>query len=728
MRVSARSFFSSLGIAALSVLSACGGGSGSSTVSSVTISPAGSTSAPTQVAINTQSDFTATVTLTNPSAITPTTVTWLVNGIAGGNSTTGTITASGTSDEIGIYTAPFSVPGTNNGTVQITATTPVNPGNTNDTNVVTSNIAYVQVTAGVGLTVGPTGQTIAAGAQRQFNATLNGLPDNSNVTWSVSSTEGGNVGTINSLSGLYTAPPFPPPDAIVTITATTQGATGPITASVTATITYSDASLKGSYAFSYSGNDSGGFYTVAGSFVTDGLGNITNGVEDLIRVGSGGQVRTQVAITAGSNYNVGADGRGQAIIATSLNPNGNLFRFVITTNQHAELIGFDNSATGSGSLDQQAIDDLNPSVISNITGPYVFAFSGENASFLPRSLAGRFVANGSGGVTTNGSIVDDNNNGTVSPSESITGGTIAIDPLYSSSGRGTLTLTSASFGTLTFAFYIVDTTHFHLVEIDQTQGHPYLGGDVFQGVSGNSFSSSLLPSANYSFVAGGNSSQGAYAVGGVFASSGSGSISSGALDVNNNGSTTLNATVPSCTYSVDPSTGRIDLFLSTASGTCASGSKGVFEFALYAAAQGPWQMVELDSSAISTGNLFAQSGTPTGVSGDFAFGLGGQGAFNATPSLFQPDSSAQMELSGSAITTGNFDINVYSATYSSDPVNTTNSSLVAPSSNGRGTAIIKLTNPVSTYTLSFYFVSANSYLVLDQDAHRVAIGILANQF
>lgn len=724
MRVSARSLLSLLGIAGLLFLSACGG-SGSATVSSVTISPAGSTQAPTQVSINTQSDFTATVALSNSTSITNTTVTWLVNGVAGGNPTTGTIQASGTNNEVGIFTAPASVPSTNNGVVQITATTPVNPGNANDTNVVTSNTAYVQVTAGIGLTVGPTGKSIGAGAQLQFNATLNGLPDNDNVTWSVSSTEGGNVGSINSLSGLYTAPPFPPPDATVTITATTQGATGPITASVTAVITYSNACLKGSYAFSYSGNDSGGFYAVAGSLVSDGQGNITNGVEDIMRVGSGGQVKTQVGITGG-NYNIGSDGRGQALITTSVNPAGNAFRFAMTTNQHAVLIGFDNSATGSGSLDQQAIDDLNLSVISSITGPYVFSFSGENASFLPRSMAGRFVANGSGGITTNGSIVDDNNNQTVTKGESIAGGTIAIDPLYSSSGRGTLSLTSASLGTLNFAFYIVDTTHFHLVEIDSAG--PYLSGDVYEGASGNSFSSALLPSGNYSFVAGGNSSQGAYVVGGVFASNGSGSISSGALDVNNSGATQLNVALPSCAYSVDSTTGRIDLLLSVASGTCTAGSTGVFEFAVYAAAQGPWQMVELDSASISTGSMFAQSGAPESVSGNFVFGLSGQGAFNATPSQFQPDTSGEMELSGEAVTTGNFDINVYSAVYGSDPVATTISSLASPSSNGRGTATIKLQNPVSSYALSIYFVSANSYLVLDQDSHRVSIGILANQF
>lgn len=724
MRVPARSIFSWIAVAALCALSACGGsGSGSSTVQSITISPAGSASAPNLVAINTQVDFTASVTLANPEDITTTTVTWLVNGVAGGSSETGTITASGTNNEVGIYTAPTAVPDTNNGVVQITATTPQNPANTNDTTIVTSNTAYAQVTAGVGLVVTPTGSTVSAGSQKQFVATLNGIADN-NVTWSVTPVSGANVGSINSLSGLYTAPPFPPLGGVVTVTASTQTSSGTTTASATAIIIYSDASLQGPYAFSYSGDDSGGFYSVAGSFVTNGQGSITNGVEDTMRVGGGGQASTQVAITGG-NYVIGADGRGQALLTTSTNPAGNSFRFALTTNQHAFLIGFDNSATGSGSLDQQNADDLNASVLSKITGPYVFSFAGENASFLPRSVAGRFVANGSGGITNAGSILDDNNNGTVHASDTSLGGSLSMDPIYATSGRGTLTLTSTSTGTLQFAFYIVDNTHFHLVETDKAA---YLSGDVYQGASGGPFSTSLLAASPYSFAAGGNSSQGPYAVGGVLVSSGSGSISSGAVDVNNNGAAQLAAAVATCSYTVDPSTGRVDLILSTASGTCTIGSTGVYEFSLYSSASGPWLLLELDPAAISTGYLYPQSGSPTSYSGNFAFGLAGQGAFNNTPSLFQPDTSGQMELSDSAITTGNFDINVFSAPYSSDPVDTTNSSLSAPASNGLATGVIKLTSPVSTYTLSLYFVSSNTALLLDQDAHRVSIGMLTNQY
>ena len=717
MRVLARFSLLVFGSAALVALSSCGGSGGNATVTGVTVAPAGTATAPTQVPINTQSDFTATVQLSNPGTITNTTVTWLVNGVAGGGSTTGTVVSSGTNNEVGIYTAPTTVPSTNNGVVQITATTPRVPGSTSTTDIVTSNTAFVQVTVGVGLVVTPTSTTISASSQKQFTATLNGLSDSS-VTWSVSSANGGDIGSINTVTGLYSAPPFPPPGGQITITATATSANGPITATATATIIYSDASLSGPYAFSYSGNDSGGFYSVAGSIVTDGLGNISNGVEDVTRVGNGGQLSTQLAITGG-NYTVGADGRGQALLTTTTNPQGTSFRFALTTNLHAFLISFNNSATGSGSLDQQNVDDLNSSVLGKISGPYIFSFSGESSSFVPRSLVGRFIANGSGGISNPGSIVDDNTNGTVQASDTSLTGSIALDPIYTANGRGTLTITSTAIGTLHFAFYTVDNTHFHLVETDK---NAYLSGDVYQGVSGGPFSPGLLASSQYSFVAGGNSSSGAYAVGGVFASNGTGGVTGGAVDVNNNGAATLNATVTSSTYTVDSATGRIDLLLNV------SGAQNPAEFALYSSASGPWFLLELDSASISTGFLFPQSQATLVSAGNYALGLAGQGAFNATSSSFQPETSGQMFFSGGAVTSGSFDVNVFTSVFAGDAINTGSSSIGAPASNGRATGTIKLTNPVSTYTLSLYSVSPSMALLLDQDAHRVSIGFLTNQF
>ena len=71
------------------------------TAVSVTISPASATVAP-----NATEQFTATVTGSNNTA-----VTWQVNSVAGGNSTTGTVSAGG------LYTAPATVPNSPNVTV-----------------------------------------------------------------------------------------------------------------------------------------------------------------------------------------------------------------------------------------------------------------------------------------------------------------------------------------------------------------------------------------------------------------------------------------------------------------------------------------------------------------------------------------------------------------------------------------------------------------------------------
>ena len=99
--------------------------------------------------------------------------------------------------------------------------------------------------------------------------------------WTLSSSSGGNLGTIDT-TGLYTAPAFPPPGAAVTVTATATASDGTVVnTNVSVTIVYSDHSLSGPYAFSYQGNDTSGLLAVAGSFVADGNGRIVSGVEDV---------------------------------------------------------------------------------------------------------------------------------------------------------------------------------------------------------------------------------------------------------------------------------------------------------------------------------------------------------------------------------------------------------------------------------------------------------------
>jgi hypothetical protein len=698
----------------------CGGGgtNACNNVVAITVSTATNT-----VALNTQSDFNATVTLSDSTITTNTAVTWQVNGTDGGNATVGTIVPSTTDVNVGVYTAPGVVPTTNNGEVMITAiiTQSATCGST-ATATITSNIVTITIGAGAGLAVTPTQETVRAGASFQFQALLNSVVDSS-ATWTVSPTTGG--GSINPTTGLYTAPFAPPPGGTVTVTASD----GTVTATATVTIEYSDASLQGPFAFSYTGDDASGFIAVAGSFVTDGEGDVLSGVEDIVSFG--GLVATRVSIIAGSNgsngsnYVVGPDGRTTAVIVTSRGTQR--WQFVLTSTQHALLTRFDAGTTGSGRIDQQNLDALTNSN-SIITGPYAFSAAGGDAQFDPEGIAGRFTSNGAGGIPESASIVDQNDNGTVKTSDATLSGSYSFDATVAGSGRGTLNLSSNNIGALQFAFYIIDSTHMHVLEIDQAG---YLAGDVYSAPSGNSFPVASLVASNYVFTAGGNSSAGSYAEGGVFASDGDGNIASGVLDTDNAGTATANATINACAYTVDPTTGRIDLKLSTAAGACSSGP-GTPEFAVYQTAQGTALMLELDSAAIATGVAYLQQPSPAALSGNFALAFTGQGVFQSAPASYQSDADGQAVLAGTIITSGNLDINNYGAVYPSDPfasdTSSTPSSIGAPATNGRGTAVLVTTDPPATYNLAYYLIDANTALSLGQDKTRVETGIIIRQF
>src|SRR6202041_238985 len=571
-------------------ISSCGNG-GTITVTSVTISPASAT-----VQINEQVEFTAQVALSNTTdtSTTTTIVTWYVNGVAGGNSSTGTIQTSTLDALVGVYTAPAVVPNTNSGQVNITATTPQVPGSTTNTNLITSNTAIATVGIGTGLSVSPLTATVFAGQTVPFAAILNNVATTQGIAWSVSSTAGGNIGTI-SPTGFYTAPPSPPPGNTVTITAND----GTTTATATATILFSDASLSGPFTFSYSGNDNSGFVAVAGSFQADGNGKILTGVEDSNSFSTG--VAKQVPITG--TYKVGPDGRTSVKINVGTGSGAGqgtpqTWQLAMANFQHGALTRFDANNSGSGTVDQQNLNGLT-TALTALSGPYVFSVAGGDAAFFPQGMAGKFSANGAGQVTGGSPILDVNKSlnppGGVSTGDRSLAGSYTMDATFPGSGRGTLTLTSTTTGSMQYAFYIVNTTaseqstQLHLVELDTNN---YLGGDAYAAPTGSSFNAASLPSGNYPFTAGGTSPTGAYAAGGVFISSGSGGTS-GVIDSNNAGTVTTDTTLGTCTYTVDPTSGRIDLLLNAASGTCAAGpSSTTLEFAMYQSAAGPAVMLE----------------------------------------------------------------------------------------------------------------------------------------
>jgi trimeric autotransporter adhesin len=162
---------------------------------------------PVNVVVGAQLQFTAAVTGTSNTA-----VTWQVSGVAGGNSTVGTISTTG------LYQAPATVPAP--ATVTITALSAADgttSGSAQATIVTANNNITVAVSSGGASQVYTT-------TTQQFTATVTGGTSQA-VNWYVEGSAGGNAtfGTIDG-SGLYTAPAGVPAPATITITAFSQQA------------------------------------------------------------------------------------------------------------------------------------------------------------------------------------------------------------------------------------------------------------------------------------------------------------------------------------------------------------------------------------------------------------------------------------------------------------------------------------------------------------------------
>ncbi len=196
---------------------------------SITVSPA---SVALQVGLSQQ--FNATVT-----GATNTGVSWLVNGVSGGNSTLGTISTTG------LYKAPASVPSGGSVTVQAVSVADANKS-------ATATVMISAAPATVSVTVSPSSATLQGGKNQQFTASVTGTT-NTAVNWYVAGIQGGNasVGVVSD-SGVYTAPACPS-QTTQTVTARSVYDTS---ASANATVMLSAAPAgNGSYYVANNGSD-----------------------------------------------------------------------------------------------------------------------------------------------------------------------------------------------------------------------------------------------------------------------------------------------------------------------------------------------------------------------------------------------------------------------------------------------------------------------------------------
>jgi hypothetical protein len=145
-------------------------------------------------------NFSATVSNSNDLS-----VTWSVDGVSGGSTQSGTITAAG------VYTAPADLPPV--ATVQVTATSVAD--------ISKSASAALTITSDISVSLSPSGASTELGATQSFQAAIHsqGLPDPT-IRWSLSGTSCPNSCGNVSTTGVYTAPQILPASAVVILIAT----------------------------------------------------------------------------------------------------------------------------------------------------------------------------------------------------------------------------------------------------------------------------------------------------------------------------------------------------------------------------------------------------------------------------------------------------------------------------------------------------------------------------
>lgn len=460
---------------------------------------------------------------------------------------------------------------------------------------------------------------------------------------------------------------------------------------------FSNSSLSGTYAFAVSGSSANGFlglaassfYAVAGSFQANGSGTITSGTMD---VNSTAGVFTNLSITG--TYSVRADGRTTASLTT---PQGNFsLDFVLLNSSSGLAIQFQNTATGSGSIDLQTSSAFS---LSSLAGALAFNVSGVDAGGNPEGTAGLLNIDSSGNIT--GGVADDNDGGGTTLNIAVPAASAAVSAPSGSTGRGTLTIG----GTTQFAYYVINANHVKLVTINSGVSIPFLAGDAFRQTT-----SSVSGSFAFTLAGATSSGTGVFTAGGILSTDGAGNVTNSSVtDVNNGGTFSQDATTTG-TYAVSGGRGTMTL----------SGGFGVLNLVFYPSTGG-LLILEVDTTVLSSGTGLQQSGAPFSnatLNGAFGLTLVGFDLGNGVGA----NGIAQFTSTGTGTLTGAFDFN--------DGGNLSNSLSLSGTysigSNGRGTGTLKPSS-LSNVDVVYYVVSGSQVLFMQVDANQVSVGLIGVQ-
>jgi len=529
--------------------------------------------------------------------------------------------------------------------------------------------------------------------------------------------------TASAATTVFTAPATA--GAIVITAASTTTPTISATADVTVTAAVAAMGLVGPYTYHMDGFDDVAPYSVVGTVVLDGNGNITGGEQDSFNLEHGTIFTTDVIQPATGAVAIGTNGQGTITITPTL-ANVETLSVTVVNNSHMLITEFDLLATTTGTMDLQTAPTSVP------TGGNAFAVFDQDNAF---AYGGVFTSDGAATITAGEG--DAEFQGDFETGENVAGFFTAPD----ASGRGTLNLTLPSIGegenleTMQFAYYVVGPKVYRLVEID---GDFFASGSVYAQGSGT-FSAATLGG---SFVFGVSGDEdfafGAYAAAGQFTGDGTSAFTAGVMDVNTgNGPSILAGSLINANYGVSADGYAGFTVLNDGDLT-----DGLSSFGLYlvdptlnitdpnsTTGGGGALLIEIDSDNVGAGFVVPQTAGAT-FTGNYGITQAGLYAFQQAESVF--DLVGQVNSDGTSTFTGLADLNDISES-GLDPGITISATYAADVNNpGRITAALVPVGPLEIPdTLTLY--QANSSLLLNvgvasgEDFITISLGVLEQQ-
>jgi hypothetical protein len=275
-------------------------------------------------------------------------------------------------------------------------------------------------------------------------------------TWSITS---GSLpaGLTLSASGFISGTPTSQQTSTFTVQVSdSQTPASTAAATLSLTIGGPTSRLNGNYVFSFSGYSSGSPVLQAGSFTSDGQGNITNGLMDS---NSASGVLTKLPFTG--TYSLDTTNTGpMTLVIPALGtfsyqlavPASGTIRFIQNGNAGGQ---------GTGVIRKVATTTGTNITVSNLAATWAFGSFGADSALSRFASAGAFVASSTGAWTSG--VEDTNDHGSVTNSVAFTGSFIAIDPI---TGRGTATLSVTNGPTTNYSFYPVSSSELIMLGID----------------------------------------------------------------------------------------------------------------------------------------------------------------------------------------------------------------------------------------------------------------------